>query len=197
MARPREFDEAQALDRAMDVFWRQGYQATSTDDLMEAMGIGRGSFYNTFGSKRAVYIRTFDRYLAQLRESDLYHRLFDMEPGGGALQEVLAGYLESVASETGTHGCYFVHAAKEHRGADPEVQAAIQKGIAGMKNVLVDHMKAAQRQGLLPAHVDPARAALLMVAVVWGSHVLMEAGVAKDDAMAAAGTLFDMTPEPA
>jgi hypothetical protein len=77
------------------------------------------------------------------------------------------------------------------------VQAAIQKGIAGMKNVLVDHMKAAQRQGLLPAHVDPARAALLMVAVVWGSHVLMEAGVAKDDAMAAAGTLFDMTPEPA
>jgi general secretion pathway protein D len=61
MARPREFDEDAALDRAMDVFWRQGYQGTSTDDLMQAMGIGRGSFYNTFGSKRDVYLRTLDR----------------------------------------------------------------------------------------------------------------------------------------
>lgn len=197
MARPREFDEDVALDGAMDVFWKQGYGATSTDDLMEAMGIGRGSFYNAFGSKRAVYLRTFDRYLAQLRKSDLYHRLFEMEPGGEALQEVLAGYLESVASERGTHGCYFVHAAKEHRGQDPEVQAAILRGIAGMKDVLIAHMQAAQREGLVPPHVDPARAALLMIAVVWGAHVMMEAGVGKDDVMSAAHALFEMMAEPA
>jgi TetR/AcrR family transcriptional repressor of nem operon len=197
MARPREFDEDVALDRAMDVFWEQGYEATSTEDLMKAMGIGRGSFYNAFGSKRAVYLRTFDRYLAHLRESDLYRSLFAMKPGGEALRSVMAGYLESVASESGAHGCYFVHAAKEHRGEDPEVQAAIQRGIAAMKEVLIAHVKAAQGEGLLPAHLDPTRTALFMMAVVWGSHVMMEAGVAKDEAMAAAGTLFDMNAEPA
>ena len=196
MGRPREFDENVALDRAMDVFWRQGYEATSTDDLMEAMGIGRGSFYNTFGSKRAVYLKTFDRYLAHLQDSELYHCLFDGTAGAEALQSALAGYLDTVARDSGTHGCYFVHAAKEHRGADPEVKAAIQKGIEGMKGVLIEHMKVAQRDGLVPAHVDPARVAMLMMAVVWGSHVMMEAGVPQEDAMAAATTLFEMSREP-
>ena len=197
MARPREFDEAKALDRAMHVFWRQGYLATSTDDLMDAMGIGRGSFYNTFGSKREVYLRTLDRYLALLREGGPYRMPLEMKPGGDALQALLKSYLDSVANKSGLHGCYFVHAAKEHRDQDPEVQAAIQKGIASMSGILVEHMEAAREQGLLPEHVDPRQAALLMMAVVWGSHVMIEAGIPKDSARAAAETLFQMGPGPA
>ena len=197
MARPREFDEDVALERAMDVFWRKGYQATSTDDLMEAMGIGRGSFYNTFGSKRKVYLRTLDRYLALLREGGPYRPLFEMEAGGDALQALLGSYLDSVAKERGNHGCYFVHVAKEHRGEDPEVQKAIRRGIADMRGILTEHMKIAQQQGILPDHIDPAQAALLMMAVAWGSHVMIEAGVEKGDALSAARVLFDMTGEPA
>jgi TetR/AcrR family transcriptional repressor of nem operon len=197
MARPREFDEDIALERAMDVFWRKGYLATSTDDLMEAMGIGRGSFYNTFGSKRKVYLRTLDRYLDLLEEGGPYRMLREMEPGGEALQALLGSYLESVASEHGAHGCYFVHVAKEHRGEDPEVQRAIRAGIGRMRKILTDHMKVAQEQGILPDHIDPSQAALLMMAVAWGSHVLMEAGVEQDDALSAAKVVFEMTGEPA
>lgn len=104
MARPREFDEEQALDRAMDVFWRKGYQGTSTDDLMEAMGIGRGSFYNAFGSKRDVYLRTLDRYLDLLDERGPYRVLYEMEPGADALKTLTRNYLASVASKGGAHG---------------------------------------------------------------------------------------------
>ncbi len=197
MARPREFDEDIALERAMDVFWRKGYLATSTDDLMEAMGIGRGSFYNTFGSKRKVYLRTLDRYLDLLEEGGPYRMLREMEPGGEALQGLLGSYLDSVASEQGAHGCYFVHVAKEHRGEDPEVQKAIRAGIARMRKILTEHMKVAQEQGILPDHIDPSQAALLMMAVAWGSHVLMEAGVEQDDALSAAKVVFAMTGEPA
>jgi len=197
MARPREFDEEQALDRAMDVFWRKGYQGTSTDDLMEAMGIGRGSFYNTFGSKRGVYLRTLDRYLDLLREEGPYRALFETEPGADALRALTQNYLSSVASEGGTHGCYFVHVAKEHRGEDPEVRRAIRKGIAQMKEILTGHMRVAQEQGILPAHVDPAKAALMMMAVAWGSHVLIEAGASKDEVLDMTGLLFEMNREPA
>jgi AcrR family transcriptional regulator len=197
MGRPRGFDEDRALDRAMDVFWRKGYRATSTEDLLEAMGIGRGSFYNTFGSKRETYLRTLDRYLLLLKEGGPYRVLSEMEPGVGALQTLLGSYLDSVASEQGAHGCYFVHVAKEHRGDDPEVVEAIRRGIAQMKVILTDHMKAAQDQGVLPDHIDPQKAALLMMAVAWGSHVLIEAGVDKDDALLAARALFDMNPTPA
>jgi TetR/AcrR family transcriptional repressor of nem operon len=196
MARPREFDEEIALERAMDVFWRRGYQATSTDDLMEAMGIGRGSFYNTFGSKRKVYLRTLDRYLDVLEEGGPYRMLREMEPGSEALQALLGSYLDSVASEHGNHGCYFVHVAKEHRGEDPEVQKAIQAGIARMKAIMTDHLRIAQQQGILPDHIDPSQAALLMMAVAWGSHVLIEAGVEQDDALSAARVLFEMGGEP-
>ncbi len=197
MARPREFDEQAALDRAMDVFWQKGYQATSTDDLMEAMGIGRGSFYNTFGSKRDVYLRTLDRYFQLLEEGGPYRILFETEPGAGALEALLTGYLDSVASEGGAHGCYFVHVAKEHRGEDPEVTRAIRRGVQRMKEILTRHMQVAQEQGVLPTHVAPERAALLMMAVAWGSHVLIEAGVAEDEALSAAQVLFEMTGEPA
>ena len=196
MARPREFDEDIALDRAMDVFWRQGYQATSTDDLMEAMGIGRGSFYNTFGSKRKVYLRTLERYLDVLEEGGPYRKLRELEPGAPALQGLLGSYLDSVASEHGNHGCYFVHVAKEHRGEDPEVQKAIRAGISRMRKILSEHMKVAQEQGILSDRVDPTQAALLMMAVAWGSHVLMEAGVGQDDALSAARVVFEMGGEP-
>jgi len=194
MARPREFDEDEALDRAMDVFWRHGYEATSTEDLMEAMGIGRGSFYNAFESKRAVYLRTLERYLLLLGEGGPYRALFDEEPGVGALRAMLASYLGSVAGEGGAHGCYFVHVAKEHRGGDPAVTRAIQRGIEGMKGILREHMEAAKAEGYLAPHVDPEAAGLLMMAVVWGAHVMIEAGVPKDDAVQAAGLLFELAP---
>lgn len=194
MARPREFDEDTALDHAMDVFWRKGYQATSTDDLMDAMGIGRGSFYNTFGSKRKVYLRTLDRYLDVLEEGGPYRMLRELEPGAPALEGLLGSYLDSVASEHGNHGCYFVHVAKEHRGQDPEVRAAIRRGIAKMKGILTGHIEAAQEQGVLPSHLDASRAALMMMAVAWGSHVLIEAGAPEDEVLDMAGLLFEMSP---
>src|SRR5260370_13822808 len=62
MARPREFDRDAAVQRAMSIFWRKGYAATSTDDLLRAMNIGRQSMYDTFGDKHRLYLETLERY---------------------------------------------------------------------------------------------------------------------------------------
>jgi AcrR family transcriptional regulator len=62
MARPREFDRDAAVQRAMSVFWRKGYAATSTDDLLRAMNIGRQSMYDTFGDKHRLYLEALERY---------------------------------------------------------------------------------------------------------------------------------------
>src|SRR5258708_37794330 len=62
MARPREFDRDAALKRAMSVFWAKGYAGTSTDDLLEAMSIGRQSMYGAFGDKRTLYVEALERY---------------------------------------------------------------------------------------------------------------------------------------
>lgn len=62
MARPKEFDPNEALERAMLLFWEKGFQATSMRDLVQAMGINRGSLYDTFGSKEELYQAAIDRY---------------------------------------------------------------------------------------------------------------------------------------
>ncbi len=62
MPRVKEFDPDQALDRAMELFWRKGYEATSVQDLVEHMGINRFSLYDTFGSKHELFMAALDRY---------------------------------------------------------------------------------------------------------------------------------------
>ena len=62
MARPREFDASDAVDRAMEVFWTRGHEATSVDDLCAATGLSRSSLYGTFGNKRNLLLLTVDRY---------------------------------------------------------------------------------------------------------------------------------------
>ncbi len=68
MARPREFSTDDALGQAMDVFWSKGYQATTLGDLTRAMGISKSSFYDTFGSKDALYLASLERYRAALHD---------------------------------------------------------------------------------------------------------------------------------
>ena len=62
MARLKAFDEDRALDLAVDCFWSRGYEATSVRDLADAMGIGGASLYNTYGDKRALFVRSLERY---------------------------------------------------------------------------------------------------------------------------------------
>ena len=62
MSRPKEFDRTEALTAAKAVFWRKGYEATTTDDLRHAMSIGRQSLYDTFGGKRPLYLEVLQRY---------------------------------------------------------------------------------------------------------------------------------------
>ncbi|MFE2185198.1 helix-turn-helix domain-containing protein [Streptomyces sp. NPDC059455] len=64
MARRKEFDPEVALDAAMRLFWRNGYEGTSTSDLVDELGIARASLYGTFGSKRGLYLAALDRFLS-------------------------------------------------------------------------------------------------------------------------------------
>ena len=115
--RPRNFDEAQSLERALEVFWNNGYEATSLDDLTAAMGISRSSFYATFGSKQALLMRALTHYskagLKRLRE-------VASQPSGDRLANLLTA-LASPDGE-GRRGCLMVNCMTELVQHDQEVE---------------------------------------------------------------------------
>ncbi len=196
MARPREFDEAEALDRAMVVFWKKGYQNTSLDDLLDAMGIQRGSFYNTFGSKRETYLRTIDRYTEFMFDGGPFTQAAQMEPGLGALAAMCDSYIDSVTGDAEPRGCFCAHVSKEHRGEDSAIQQIIGKGIERMRGLVKRSIEAAKRDGDLPEEVSAEGMATLFMSVAWGIHVMAEAGVPKEDLKTAASQLFVMSHAP-
>lgn len=196
MARPREFDEAEALDRAMVVFWKKGYQNTSLDDLLDAMGIQRGSFYNTFGSKKETYLRALDRYIEFMFDGGPYTEAAHMEPGLGALATMCENYIDSVTGDAEPRGCFFAHVSKEHRGDDPVIQQAVLRGIDRMRGIIKRSIEAAQRDGDLPEQVLAEGMATLFMSVAWGIHVMAEAGLPKEDLKEAVSQLFVMSQAP-
>jgi TetR/AcrR family transcriptional repressor of nem operon len=93
--RTREFDTEAAVDAAMELFWARGYEATSVDDLVARLGIGRGSLYAAFGSKHALYLPRLDRYRCE-RMADAFAALDDPD---APLRPTLRGFFDALVAD--------------------------------------------------------------------------------------------------
>jgi TetR/AcrR family transcriptional repressor of nem operon len=129
MARPREFDVVEALDRAMGVFWNKGYEATSLDDLCEVTGLSRSSFYSTFGSKRKLLLQSVDRYVER-RTPRLVEALNKPVPVRAAFAGLLAEFIDQIVSGAGRKGCFLGNCAAELPRNDREAHACVRRGLA-------------------------------------------------------------------
>src|SRR5258707_15255888 len=105
MARPKEFDRDRALMKAMDVFWQQGYEPTSPDDLIRAIGIGRQSMYDKFGDKHQLYLEALRLYEANT-ETAFFNRLYDAPSPFAALRDEILSISNAKANGRAP-GCLF------------------------------------------------------------------------------------------
>jgi TetR/AcrR family transcriptional repressor of nem operon len=124
MARPREFDEAVALDAAVRCFWENGYKGTSTRVLAATMGITGASVYNAFGCKRDLYVRAIARYF----ETSVLDRVGRFEGRLPPLAAIAAFFDEIVQRSLGDpdrKGCMLVNAALEYDAADEEMRGVV------------------------------------------------------------------------
>src|SRR5512144_1287779 len=121
--RPRAYDPDIALARAADVFWRNGYDGTSLDDLVAATGMNRPSLYAAFGDKRDLYLKTLERYQQQSRAASL-QLLADSATLREFLTRFYSGALEIYrAGEPEARGCYSISTAPAQAASDPAVRA--------------------------------------------------------------------------
>jgi len=177
--RSKEFDPDVALDRAMDLFWTQGYEATGVADLVEHLGVARASLYATFGSKATLYLLALDRYCDQVAGPviDALEQPGPVLPRIRAMLEHLAAVAELDADR---RGCLVVNAAMERVPADGPVTARIVDHLDKDVDVLSRALQRARDQGEIGADADPVALARFLVTTILGLRVVGKATARSD-----------------
>ncbi|MEW6644719.1 MAG: TetR/AcrR family transcriptional regulator [Pseudomonadota bacterium] len=174
MVRPREFDRDEALQRAMGVFWAKGFAATSTDDLLIAMGIGRQSLYNAFQDKRSLYLEALEAYQHASVAGHLKRLNAPASPIAG-LKALLVG-LVSDDDEMRGRGCMGVGAACEFGATDPEIAALRAKAGAPLQRRLVERLREGQAAGEIDRTLEPTAAATFIQITMQGLQLAARTG---------------------
>ncbi|MEO0557857.1 MAG: TetR/AcrR family transcriptional regulator [Bacteroidota bacterium] len=177
MARPKAFSPHDALAAALEVFRRQGYEATSIQDLVDATGLSRSSLYDTFGGKHALYLSALDHY-RQLGQEHLA-RVLDCDSGDSPLGQIQT-YLESIAAERGAGdappvGCLMTKAAAEVGTRDLETARRAQDSADQLAQSFAVAVKNAQIADEVPADRDPLALGRFLASTVFGLRGLQNA----------------------
>jgi AcrR family transcriptional regulator len=177
--RPREFDADQALDRALKVFWRKGYEGTSLPDLTRAMGINRPSLYAAFGNKEALFRKVLDRYA---EGPAAYVREALNEPTARAVAErLLGGSIELLTGPRSPRGCLLVHGALACGEAAESIRRELAARRATGETAIRQRFERALAEGDLPSDVCPADLARYVVTVLRGMAVEAAGGATADE----------------
>ncbi|GAB2681916.1 TetR/AcrR family transcriptional regulator [Nocardia goodfellowii] len=153
----------------MDLFWRQGYEATSMQDLVEHLGLGRASLYATFGSKRELFLRAVERYVEDTR-AGLLDQLSTPGSALAAVKTLVRWYAHSALADHQYKGCFMTNTAVE-LPADEDVGRLVATGLEGMETVLTTALLRARREGELPDR-DPVAVARFLVTLLQGVRVI-------------------------
>lgn len=174
MAGTKQFDETAAIDAALDVFWRNGYEGTSLPMLEAATGLRRGSLYNAFGSKEGIYQQAVKRY-ADREVAPLAALLDDPAPRRG-VERMLLAMVEATAEEGRPRGCLYTVGCSAGASAPAAVPASSAYEIRALEEAVRVAVVRAQKAGSLPASVDPRVLAQYVVSTSMGIMVLDQAG---------------------
>jgi AcrR family transcriptional regulator len=164
--RPRAYEPEVALGKALDLFRKGGFAATSLDDLSAATGMNRPSLYGAFGDKRELYIKSYQRYREDARAAML--DIFREEmPLRQRLQRIYAIALDIYLSgEAGPRGCFTVMTAASEAVADPDIRAMVLEGLSELDKAFATCFRRAKEKGELPDSADPRVLAQLASATV-------------------------------
>lgn len=171
MARTKEFDPDAALQKALELFWERGYEATSMADLVDHLGIARASIYATFGSKHDLYLKALDRYL-QVQDPQAVEVLSRPGPALPAVRELVEAYAQQSIADASRRGCMVVNAAVELVARDPQVSRQVEASWDALETALTSALLRARAQGELPAERDPRALARFLLVVMQGMRVL-------------------------
>jgi AcrR family transcriptional regulator len=183
MGRPREFDTGKALERAMELFWRQGYEGTSLGDLTRELGVTRPSLYAAFGSKEELFLKALDLYEARAG----YRQAALTAPTASAYaRALLEGAADLHGDKKNPPGCLGVQGAL---ACAPQSDAIRKELIQRRKigeSIIRDRLKRAKAEGDLAPEADPADLARYLSIVIYGITIQAAGGATRKELRSAA-----------
>ena len=177
--RPREFEVDDVVDSLVDLFWSQGYEATSMSDIVEATGLNKSSLYNSFGSKEELFEAAVTRYV-EMRQSMLQGVLRDGDAGIEDITMFLEFVEQELAGEFGSRGCLAVNTTTELGGRDDSVITMS----AGYRNEIRTSLRAALHRSAAAGEIDVnsiSHYAEMMLAFLMSLSVMARGGASSDE----------------
>lgn len=189
MAGPmKQFDQNEALNKALQVFWDKGYEATSMQDLVKHMGINRASMYDTFGNKYELFKKAIDVYCQQT----LLNTKQILQSPGSPLQNIMR-YYQLLGSSTGIvkhHGCFINNTAVELGPHKPEIARYIRNHWAKVEEIFKSALDQAVEQGEIHPNTDTAALARLFNTLIQGLAVSSKVEISPERLASVVSTAF-------
>lgn len=191
--RPCAFNKEEALGKALELFWRNGYEGTSLSDLTKVMGINKPSLYSAFGNKEQLFLQAIDLY--EERPDAFFYPAMEQKTAYLAVQAMLRGAADRMANADHPQGCVIVQGALSCSEASATVKDALVKRRLDGQQALQKRFEQAQQDGDLPQHVDAANLASYIGTVLQGMCVQANNGASTDELYTVADMVLENFPK--
>jgi TetR/AcrR family transcriptional repressor of nem operon len=175
MGRIRQFDEEEVIDKAVALFRRKGYLATSPRELVEELGISRSSLYDTFTDKRNLFIKALERYKDQTTRW-LHELAVNADDPLEAIRQVFQLTIDGCLEETMPRGCFLVNSIVELSPDDKEIITLVQASMKDNEDVFCELIKKGQTAGRITTESTPRALARYLTNCLSGITVSVKAG---------------------
>ncbi|MCV3274244.1 TetR/AcrR family transcriptional regulator [Roseobacter sinensis] len=173
----KTFDLDEATDKAISVFWKKGYEGTSMADLTAGMEINKGSLYNAFGSKQALFDRALLRYDQQTRAAMLAE-LATFDDPVAAITELFDRMIDAGCKDQRNLGCFLINTAQDLPNQTPDVTEIVRTSLAEIEDFLRAMLRRGQKTGQISEQLDVETTAQSLLAMFAGLRLLSRGAVA-------------------
>lgn len=179
MPRPKEFEREVVLEKAMELFWQKGYEATSVQDLVQHMGINRGSLYDTFKDKHNLFLAAVSHYHETVVK-DAIARLEAPSASRSAIVDYFNRMVDCLTGDEAQRGCLMTNTIVELAVQHPDIAAQLQMSLQRIERAFKAALTRAQLAGELAADKDVADLARYLVCCVQGLRVMCKTNVSRE-----------------
>ncbi len=176
MGRPLEFDPERVVDQSMHLFWSQGYDATSLQDLLRTTGLSKSSLYQAFHSKQKLFDRCIDRYLDSLA-GKMLGQLADCRSGRQFIEHTFQAVIGHADAAEADRGCLLWNATVEFGQRDATVAKRLGQGMDRLAGVFETAVRRAQEEGDISPQKNPKVLSLYLLSSMSGLRSMLKGGI--------------------